>query len=105
MITSLKCEYDKNLIPVIGSFVSACALSSGAAPDELRGFELAAEEISVHIIESYLKQTEYNSFVISCRSLDNGLEFSFEDKGLPIDTEKALGYDKYSPEKLLEGLR
>lgn len=105
MITSLNCEYDRGLIPVIESFVTSCALSAGANPDELRGFELAAEEISVHIIDSYLQQEESNSFAISCRSLDSGLEFSFEDKGLPIDTEKALGYDATAPDKLLDGLR
>ena len=105
MITSLNCEHDRSLIPVIESFVTSCALLAGANPDELRGFELAAEEISVHIIDSYLPQSNDNSFDIFCRSIANGLEFSFEDKGLPINTEKALGYDAALPEKLLDGLR
>ena len=105
MIASLNCEYNRDLIPVIESFVTTCAQAAGANHDELRGFELAAEEISAHIIDSYLQPSESNRFTISCRSLENGLEFSFEDKGLPIDTEKALAYDSAAPETRLEGLR
>lgn len=105
MITSLNCEHDRNLIPVIESFVTSCALLAGANPDELRGFELAAEEIAVHIIDSFLPQSDVDSFTVFCRSVENGLEFSFEDKGLPINTEKALDYDAALPEEFLDGLR
>ncbi len=105
MIASLNCEYDKSLVPVIESFVAACARAAGADEEELRGFGLAAEETAVHIIDSYLLRTEGDSFAVSCRSLENGLEFSFEDKGLPIDVEKLLSYDSSSPERLPEGLR
>jgi anti-sigma regulatory factor (Ser/Thr protein kinase) len=105
MITSLICEYNRSLIPLIESFVTSCARLAGANPEELYCFELAAEEISVHIIDSYLTQSEHDSFTICCRSLENGLEFSFEDKGLPIDTVKALAYDASSPDEFLDGLR
>jgi anti-sigma regulatory factor (Ser/Thr protein kinase) len=105
MITSLICEHNRSLIPLIESFVTSCAQLAGANSEELRGFELAAEEISVHIIESFLPQSEVDSFTICCRSLENGLEFSFEDKGLPIDTVKALVYDTSLPDKFLDGLR
>ena len=105
MIASLNCEYDRSVVPVIESFVKSCAHAAGADSDELRGFDLAAEEISVHIIDSYLLRSEGDSFAISCRSIDSGLEFSFGDKGLPIDIEKVLAYDATSPERLPEGLR
>jgi len=104
MITSLNCKHDRGLIPLIESFVTSCALLAGANPDELRGFELAAEEISLHIIDSYLPQSDGDFFTIFCRSAANGLEFSFEDKGLPINTEEVLLYDAAVPDKFLDGL-
>jgi len=105
VITSLICEHNRNLIPLIESFVTSCAHLAGANSEELCCFELAAEEISVHIIDSYLTQSEPDCFTICCRSLENGLEFSFEDKGLPIDTVKALAYDAALPDEFLDGLR
>ncbi len=105
MIASLNCEYDRSSLPVIMSFARACAQEAGADPDELNGFELATEEVAAHIVDSYLLRSAGDSFSIFCRSHDCGLEFSFEDKGLPIDVDKALSYDASSPERLPEGLR
>jgi anti-sigma regulatory factor (Ser/Thr protein kinase) len=83
MKTSLICEYDISALPVITAFVKGGASAVGASQGEAGHIELAAEEVAVHVISSYLEQFDSESFVISCETKDSGLLFSFEDKGFP----------------------
>ncbi len=89
----MSCEYSLDILPVIVAFVRSCASVCGASELELSSFELAAEETAAHVIENFPEPTPNDRFSISCRDCDNGVEFNFEDRGVPMNPEIILQYD------------
>ena len=103
MITHLATYHDIRAIPIIRAFVAENGRFFGADDTEAKHLELAAEEAAGFIIKS-LQPDKKELFEIEARVIDQGLCFSFRNKGLPVDEENLPVYDSRNPEDSLEGL-
>lgn len=103
LLTHLSTYHDIHAIGIIRAFVAETARFFGADTQEIQQLELAAEEAAAFIISSLIPDKDEN-FNIECLPMAQGLSFSFEIKGLPVDEENLPVYDSRNPSDSMEGL-
>ena len=103
MITHLSTYHDVRAIGIIRSYVAETSRFFGANDIEVQHLELAAEEASGFII-SALHPDKDENFIIECQPIAQGLSFSFQNKGLPVDEENLPVYDSKNPTDSMAGL-
>ena len=103
MTTQLSTYHDIRAIGIIRSFVAQTGQFFGADDMEIHQLKLASEEAAGFIISSLIPDKDEN-FNIVCETMEEGLRFYFENKGIPLDEENMPVYDSTNPTDSLEGL-
>lgn len=105
MKLALRVFYQPEFLPVVCSFVSTTAQVFGASDKEQSQLGLAAEEAMMHILESFPPEDREDVFEVTCTVRDGGLEFEFNNLGLPPNIEALPTYNIDAPDQTEEGLR
>ena len=103
MTTHLSTYHDIRAIDIIRSFVAQTGHFFGADEKEVQQLKLASEEAAGFIISALIPDKDEN-FNIVCETIEQGLRFYFEIKGMPIDEENMPVYDSENPTNSLDGL-
>lgn len=102
---SIRVLYRKELLPLISSFVENSASVFGATKKETSDLTLATEEATMHILESFPADDIDSVFEITCYAREDGLEYVFNNLGLPVNPEALPSYNTEAPDESVEGLR
>jgi anti-sigma regulatory factor (Ser/Thr protein kinase) len=103
LTTHLSTYHDIRAIGIIRSFVAQTGRFFGADEMEVQQLKLASEEAAGFIIDALIPDKNEN-FNIVCETIDHGLRFYFENRGIPIDEENMPVYDSANPTDSLDGL-
>jgi len=103
LTTQLSTYHDIRAIGIIRAFVAQTGQFFGANETEVHQLKLASEEAAGFIINALIPDKKEN-FNIVCESIDQGLRFYFENKGIPIDEENMPVYDSTNPTDSLDAL-
>lgn len=105
MNLSIRVFYRSEFLPIVCAFIQSTAQVFGASEKERSELSLAAEEAAMHIIESCPPDNAEDVFEIACHVLADGLEYVFQNLGLPLNVEALPQYDAADPEASVAGLR
>lgn len=103
MTTHLSTYHDIRAIGIIRSFVAQTGRFFGANDTEVHQLKLASEEAAGFIISALIPDKNEN-FNIVCETIEQGLRFYFEIKGIPLDEENMPVYDSTNPTDSLDAL-
>lgn len=103
MTTHLSTYHDIGAIDIIRTFVAQTGRFFGANDTEEHQLKLASEEAAGFIISALIPDKDEN-FNIVCETIEQGLRFYFEIKGIPLDEENMPMYDSTNPTGSLDGL-
>ena len=103
LTTHLSTYHDIRAIGIIRTFVAQTGRFFGADETEVHQLKLASEEAAGFIISALIPDKNEN-FNIICETIEQGLRFYFEIKGIPLDEENMPVYDSAHPTDSLEGL-
>lgn len=103
MTTQLSTYHDIRAIAIIRTFVAETGRFFGADDTEVHQLKLASEEAAAFIISALIPDKDEN-FNIICETIEHGLRFYFEIKGIPLDEENMPMYDSANPTDSLDGL-
>jgi serine/threonine-protein kinase RsbW len=79
---------DPRLLGAVRGAVAELASAAGFAEEDCRAITLAVDEALTNIIRHAYDNRHDKSVELTCRSLDNGLEFILRDRGRPVDPAK-----------------
>lgn len=103
LTTHLSTYHDIRAINIIRSFVAQTGRFFGANETEVHQLKLASEEAAAFIISALIPDKNEN-FNIVCKTIEQGLCFYFENKGIPLDEENIPVYDSTNPTDSLDAL-
>ncbi len=103
MTSHLSTYHDIRAIGIIRSFVAQTGRFFGADEMEVQQLKLASEEAAGFIISALIPDKDEN-FNIICETIEQGLRFHFENKGIPLDEENMPVYDSTNPTDSLDAL-
>ncbi|HEV2495984.1 MAG TPA: ATP-binding protein [Terriglobia bacterium] len=79
---------DPRLLGAVRGAVRELASGAGFAEEDCRAITLAVDEALTNIIRHAYDNRPDESVELTCRSLENGLEFILRDRGRPVDPAK-----------------